>query len=168
MTLLHRSCLTGALAMTVACSAEPRAVVAPTTEAPAGSRPAAVAEAGAPRVPHPSNQMPFEASETWSGTYVCAQGLTQAELTLVRVHGDQFEALFSFHHDPTGISGEYEMTGLYTAETRNVHLTAGDWVTQPPNYVTVNFDGRIAPDESSFSGRVIGPGCSSFTLRRNR
>jgi hypothetical protein len=121
-------------------------------------------DAGAPVVRAPD--LPFHQGEVWKGTYVCAQGETQLSLVIWRVDGPDIDAIFDFRHDASGAAGQYNMHGAYRPDSRRLRLAADDWIAQPPGYVTVDLDGRVRDD--AFEGKVVGPSCTSFALRRAR
>jgi len=101
--------------------------------------------------------------EQWSGTYVCAQGQTDLVLTVKHTTSTVLDAIFEFSHSPTGASGSLKMHGTLDANG-NVQLVPGQWINQPANYRGVGLQGTIRGD--SFTGRVDGPSCSTFSLRR--
>lgn len=107
----------------------------------------------------------------WQGTYYCAQGLTGVTLT-IRGDDQQAEALFHFYpvpQNPNVPVGCYTMRGYVDTATDTVHLDSDDktdWILRPPTYVTVNFRGRFSEGRQRITGRVEGPACSTFTLRR--
>jgi hypothetical protein len=107
---------------------------------------------------------PLVTGDTWTGTYVCAQGVTEMQLRLLDVQGADVLAVFAFQHGPTGVRGDFEMRGSYVRSTRRVRLTAGKWLSQPNGYVTVDLEGRLTPDGKTLSGHILGPGCTIFEL----
>jgi hypothetical protein len=111
-------------------------------------------------------QMPFRTGDVWTGMYYCAQGITELELEIGEVNGNDVSATFSFFHRPTSTSGRFEMNGSYTPAGRRMRFEAGDWVSQPPGYQTVDLEGEVDLDTMEYTGRVIGPGCRIFSLRR--
>lgn len=152
----------------VACMSLPVMVTAPlsapvavdTSDAGAASSDGGM-EAAAPS----ERAMPFRAGDTWRGTYQCGQGVTNLELKIVRVSELDVEVTFDFVHDGSNAAGSFQMSGKYRKQSRKLKLVAGDWVVQPPGYVTVDLDGTIEGD--GFSGRVLTPGCTTFKLRRS-
>ena len=62
--------------------------------------------------------------------------------------------------------GQFKMSGTYATDTRHLHLNAGDWIVQPPRYITVDLDGSVGADNHSFSGTVLAAGCTTFSVRR--
>jgi hypothetical protein len=108
---------------------------------------------------------------TWRGVYECAQGLTGLDLTLTVLPSRRVTAVFSFYavpQNPDVPSGEFVMTGEFGPNPAHLLLHAGAWTAQPFFYVTVDLDGefRVGPDE--YRGKVLGPGCSFFRLRRDQ
>jgi hypothetical protein len=108
---------------------------------------------------------------TWRGIYYCAQGLTGLDLTITALESGKVTAIFSFYavpKNPEVPSGEFVMTGEFGPGPAHLLLRAGNWTEQPFFYVTVDLDGdfRLGPDE--YRGRVLGPGCSFFRLRRDQ
>lgn len=106
----------------------------------------------------------------WQGTYYCAQGLTGVTLT-IRGDDERAEALFHFYpvpENPNVPVGCYTMLGNVDTASGTINLESDEsqWILQPPNYITVNFRGRFAGDRQRIVGRVEGPGCSTFTMRR--
>ena len=107
----------------------------------------------------------------WQGTYYCAQGLTGVTLT-IRGTDEHAEALFHFYpvpQNPNVPIGCYSMMGYVDPATETVHLDSDDktdWILRPANYVTVNFRGRFSDGRQRITGRVEGPACSTFTMRR--
>lgn len=107
----------------------------------------------------------------WQGTYYCAQGLTGVTLT-IRGDDKNAEALFHFYpvpQNPTVPTGCYTMMGYVDPATDTVHLDSDDktdWILRPTGYVTVNFRGRFSDGRQRITGRVEGPACSTFTMRR--
>lgn len=106
----------------------------------------------------------------WQGTYYCAQGLTGVTLT-IRGDDAQAEALFHFYpvpQNPNVPTGCYTMFGHVDTGTGTINLESDEshWILKPPNYVTVNFRGRFSAGRQRITGRVEGPACSTFILRR--
>ena len=106
----------------------------------------------------------------WQGTYYCAQGLTGVTLT-IRGDDARAEALFHFYpvpENPEVPVGCYTMFGHVDGATGTINLESDEsrWILQPPTYVTVNFRGRFTDGRQRIVGRVEGPGCSTFTMRR--
>jgi hypothetical protein len=108
-------------------------------------------------------------SGTWHGTYTCYQGITGLDLTITPRDAKTVRAVFSFHavlQNPLVPSGEFEMMGRLGSSPGRLLLRAKAWTDRPPNYVTVDLDGVYDPSSAEYSGRVKGPGCTSFRLTR--
>lgn len=108
---------------------------------------------------------------TWSGEYVCNQGLTGVTLTVTRGEPRDVRALFHFYEAPgnPGVpTGCFEMAGSYDPGSGELRLEGGRWLLRPATYVAVDFNGRLDPVTGRFEGQVDGPGCSSFRLARRR
>jgi hypothetical protein len=106
----------------------------------------------------------------WQGTYYCAQGLTGVTLT-IRGTEEDAEALFHFYpvpENPDVPVGCYTMNGYVDTATDTINLVSDEshWILRPVGYVTVNFRGRFTGGRHRIVGRVEGPACSTFTMRR--
>lgn len=153
-----------ALGVLLGCSASRPVVDAPTTSAPVAS--ARPAESLPLAVAVQVEETPLRAGETWSGTYVCPQGVTQLGLHVRHVDGYEIEATFAFVHAASGATGEYALRGLYTPGTRYLRFVAGDWITRPPGYETVDLAGTVSADGRVFAGRIDAPQCGEFSVQR--
>jgi hypothetical protein len=108
---------------------------------------------------------PKALSGQWSGTYRCAQGLTGLQLN-VKTHADAITAVFGFHplvSNPTVPVGSFSLKGTFYSAS-DIVLTQNRWLHQPIGYVMVNLVGKLQDRGRRFTGRVVGPGCSSFSL----
>ncbi len=104
---------------------------------------------------------------TWQGSYVCAQGETALTLTLRDTGAATVRGIFTFsatETNPLVPDGCFEMAGVYAAP--RLKLFAGRWLLRPSGYVSVDLAGTMTPDGASLDGAIIGPLCTSFTLRR--
>ena len=113
---------------------------------------------------------PGDWSGAWHGTYDCAQGITGLDLTISPLGARSVKAVFSFHavpQNPSVPSGEFEMAGQLGERPGHLMLRAGAWTVQPILYVTVDLDGDFHPASTEYRGRVLGPGCTFFHLRRD-
>lgn len=130
-------------------------------EESAAPTPKAVAE---PVLEQESN--PFHAGDEWRGTYTCAQGLTQLELEIVAAHGNVVDdAVFDFDWVDGDSKGSFHMNGTFDPATGKASLERGAWIDDPgPNWLTVSMDGDAQP--TTFTGDVIGPGCTTFSLTK--
>lgn len=109
----------------------------------------------------------------WQGTYLCTQGWTGLDLTIER-HADSkphqlLEATFAFYEidkNPGVPSGRFLMRGHYDPEDGHLHLAQDRWLKRPDRYVMVNLSGQWDAEADRISGRISGPGCGGFELRR--
>lgn len=106
----------------------------------------------------------------WQGTYYCAQGLTGVTLT-IRGDDQNAEALFHFYPVPANPAvpvGCYTMLGHVDTASGAINLESDEshWILRPSGYVTVNFRGRFSGGRDRIVGRVEGPACSTFIMRR--
>ncbi len=100
---------------------------------------------------------------TWSGTYVCGQGVTPLDLFVSTPPGGGPVALFHFGDGSAALpEGCFAMQGTIGAV--EVAFTATHWLLHPGGYVTVNLLGAMGAN--GYAGWVDGPGCTSFTLQR--
>jgi hypothetical protein len=106
---------------------------------------------------------------TWTGSYICSQGLTGLRL-VIRAAGDgTLAGTFSFYALPAnpGVpSGEGTITGTYSATRTDIR--PGRWIRQPPVYVLVGLiAGPPADHGTLLRGRVSNPGCSTFSVTKS-
>lgn len=125
-----------------------------------------VTEADAPTELLWETQRAFEVGDVWNGEYECAQGFTDARLRVDRVAEGSVKATFYFSHTPTNVSGSFVLRGTFNPWEDTIVWTAGDWIDQPADYVTIDFIGSISPDRTMMRGDVVGPYCTGFELRR--
>lgn len=104
----------------------------------------------------------------WTGGYACAQGTTNATLTVVQRGGDRVTAIFTFAHEATRVGGAYWLHGSVNAVTREINWATGDWIAQPPDYMTVGLRGTVTTDGYYMSGVVTHETCGNFSLVRAR
>ena len=135
-----------------------------TADLDAGAPEAAAPVASAKTTVAAAPAIPFVAGETWNGSYQCGGASTLA-LHITHVSGNSVSATFDFKSSG-GKAGIFNMSGTFTPATHHLALNAGTWIKQPPGFVSVNLDGNVAPDNHGFAGKVIGPGCSTFSVRR--
>jgi len=114
---------------------------------------------------------PSEASTltgTWNGTYMCVQGETGLRLTINAKSDGKLTATFSFYSVPSnpGVpSGDFSMTGSFTADGEN--FTMGHWIKQPAGYQMVNLSaGPPTNGGTVLNGNVSATGCSTFSVKK--
>lgn len=114
----------------------------------------------------PSARAERTAAGVWVGQYVCGQGTTALTLSIAAARP---RALFHFYPAPSNNTvpeGCFEMESSYDVDTGRIALTAGAWISRPDGYVTVDLEGQVSADGGTMTGKVIGPYCQTFALRR--
>lgn len=115
-----------------------------------------------------------ELNGIWKGTYTCTQGLTGLTLTLTGKSGGVVEGVFNFYEvetNPGVPNGSFNMIGAYSS-TRKLTLNAdeSDWIEQPSGWRTVDLDGTVSANLSTYSGTVSSntgaSSCTSFSLTK--
>ena len=106
---------------------------------------------------------------TWTGSYICSQGLTGLRLVVRAARDGTLTGTFSFSALPAnpGVpSGEGTITGTYSATRTDIR--PGRWIRQPPGYVLVGLiAGPPADNGTLLRGRVSNPGCSTFSVTKS-
>jgi hypothetical protein len=100
----------------------------------------------------------------WSGTYICAQGQTAAEL-LINATPQGVRAVMAFAV-PKSQPGSFLMDGTFSPATNQLFLKFVRWGYHPPNYTPANISGTVNLQQGTITGRVIAPGCSTFAIQR--
>jgi hypothetical protein len=77
----------------------------------------------------------------------------------------EVHVVFDFSHGPTGAYGAYRMSGKYVPSTHGLKLIAGEWIRQPPNYMTVDMSGTVDTGRSVYTGKILNSSCSDFEVR---
>jgi hypothetical protein len=106
----------------------------------------------------------------WSGTYTCAQGVTDLRLAIFQTTASRVTAVFKFSADSTnpGVpSGRYWVSGTYHRRSGRVVLRPSRWIKRPAGYIMVGLSGDVADGNASISGKVLNSACSTFTVTRN-
>jgi len=124
----------------------------------------ATPQAASPPSPPPPGASPFAAGQTWSGTYICAQGSTSLVLHIVAASPGRVDAIFEFNYLPKHVHGSNKASGRFDPTTREFDLLPGTWIEQPVNYVTVTLRGRITEDGRTYAGTIEGPSCTTFSV----
>ena len=130
---------------------------------------AAAGTAVAAAASHRSSSPPV-LTGTWTGSYICSQGLTGLRLVILAARDGTLTGTFSFYALPAnpGVpSGEGTITGTYSATRTDI--MPGHWIRQPPGYVLVGLiAGPPADNGTLLRGRVSnpGPGCSTFSVTK--
>lgn len=106
----------------------------------------------------------------WSGSYICAQGLTSLDLSLEETGAGRVKALFHFSADPVNPrvpEGCFTMSGNFDAQAGRLVLLPDEWLVQPFGFVSVGLDGTLDSRSDTISGRVTKmTWCKTFTLHR--
>jgi hypothetical protein len=133
--------------------------------APSAGAGEARASSPAPRRSHatPLTSSDIFAGQIWTGTYFCAQGVTNMELRIITIDDERVTATFAFLHAATAASGSVAMKGTYDPDTHVLHLDPDRWIIQPPNYVMVGLEGKVA--DGAIKGRMLHPSCTEFEVR---
>jgi hypothetical protein len=106
----------------------------------------------------------------WRGSYICAQGETALKLTVTPATTGAIEARFDFGplpKNPEVPKGAYAMQGTFDPASRRMVLKGVKWIDAPFLYVMVDLDGRMNAAGNLITGKVPGPDCTVFELRRD-
>ncbi len=110
---------------------------------------------------------PFSAGSVWIGEYTCPQGVTQVELKIVTVTGNQIEdALFDFDYAGQ-TSGSFHLSGRFEPDSHRAVLDRGAWVSRPRGWNTVGMDGAVDVTGTTYAGTIVSSGCGAFRLTRS-
>lgn len=105
---------------------------------------------------------------TWTGTYVCGQGITGVTLTVEPVDANAVRVVMEFYataQNPGVPSGRYTLNGVLDPSSGRLRLTPDYWLAQPPGYTMVGLDGYLKGER--FTGAVTGNArCSTFSVTR--
>jgi hypothetical protein len=114
-----------------------------------------------------SGLRPASLTGTWTGSYVCPQGSTGLRLALKATSSGGLTATFSFYPTAGNVSvpsGSFALTGSYTA--KGFQLTPDHWINKPQNYSMVGLAGAASKSDTTLSGSIISPGCTTFSVFR--
>ncbi len=162
-------------------TAQPPATTSPATTPPATRKQQATASPVPDRLPvrHEPEPEPVTVPPTpapdlnavyqrlsgiWQGTYICAQGQTAASV-LITARPDRVSAVMSFAVPGSPKPGTYLMAGTFSPQTNHLQLKFVRWGIQPPQYLPADIAGTVNLQQGIITGTVIGPGCSTFTIR---
>lgn len=102
----------------------------------------------------------------WIGKYECGQGETGLTLTIEGQSSGNVSAVFHFYaipENPNVPTGRYSMEGVFTAKHLLVlNATENAWIERPLGWGTVNIEGYVSNDFTTYSGIVIG--CKNFSV----
>src|SRR4051812_16247580 len=88
----------------------------------------------------------------WSGTYTCAQGLTDLRLAIFQSSASSVTAIFKFSANSTNPavpSGRYWMYGTYHHRSGKIVLRPSRWIKRPTNYMMVGLTGNVENGNAS-------------------
>jgi serine/threonine-protein kinase len=106
---------------------------------------------------------------TWTGSYICSQGLTGLRLVVRAAPDGTLTGTFSFYALPANphvLSGEGTITGTYSATRTDIR--PGHWIKQAPGYVLVGLAAGPPADHGTLlRGRVSDSGCSTFSVTKS-
>jgi hypothetical protein len=139
----------------------------PAPGAPTRPRAASAAYADAGVLVSAGADGPLRRGDRLKGHYWCAQGRTELTLVIEDLQGDAVAAIFEFDYPGSpanaGAEGSFRMRGTFDVRTGALELKADRWIDRPDGYVAVDLVGKLS-QRGSVTGRVIGPGCSTFAL----
>ncbi|MDX9892708.1 MAG: hypothetical protein RBS29_09455 [Bacteroidales bacterium] len=105
-------------------------------------------------------------SGKWVGKYECGQGETGLTLTIEGQSDGNVDAIFHFYaipENPGVPSGKYSMEGVFTTKRLLLlNATEDAWIERPIGWGTVNIEGYVSDDFTTYGGIVIG--CKEFSL----
>lgn len=110
-----------------------------------------------------------QVTATWVGHYLCAQGNTAVNLTIIEAKPGVLNAWFHFQAPPDNPfvpTGCYTMTGTYDGLTRQLRLAPGGWLHQPEGYEMVGVAGEVSTDGAALEGLIDNPSCGRFATTR--
>jgi hypothetical protein len=105
------------------------------------------------------------------GSYTCGQGNTRLRLEIRSDDGRLLTAIFTFYL-PAGSANPTSRHSFRLQGTVNANgetqLTPRAWETPPPpGWLMVGMTGRFDPSAGTFTGRINGPGCTTFSAARD-
>jgi hypothetical protein len=110
---------------------------------------------------------PWIAGETWEGHYECGgrKAISRIEVKQILEDGS-VEGVLAF--DYADDVGSYMIKGLLDAGTGEMGFEFVEWQKQPPNFVPVNFAGRLSETQNEYRGTVSHDGCKDFSYVRRQ
>jgi predicted Ser/Thr protein kinase len=104
-------------------------------------------------------------SGTWSGTYICSQGVTGATLQIVASSDQNVGALLQFAV-PNSRPGSYFMRGTFDPSSNRIAMKFTTWKYQPEGYSAASITGTVNLSTGELRGIVILPGCAALSMRK--
>lgn len=110
---------------------------------------------------------------TWTGTYFCAQGITNVRLTIeTSINGGAAFGHFEFSANEANKSvpsGSYWLQGaMHTNADGKLEVTLRPdcWGTRPTGYVMVGLTVTSDREQRGLAGQIDYPSCSTIAVRR--
>lgn len=102
---------------------------------------------------------------TWSGTYMCSQGVRGVTLQMVATSDQKIGALLQFAV-PNSQPGSYFMRGTFNPADNRLSLKFMTWKYQPQGYTGADVSGVVNFQGREYRGVVLQPGCAAFSVRK--
>jgi hypothetical protein len=102
---------------------------------------------------------------TWSGTYMCSQGVRGVTLQMVATADQKIGALLQFAV-PNSPPGSYFMRGTFNPADNRLSLKFTTWKYQPQGYTGADVSGVVNFQGREYRGVVLQPGCAAFSVRK--
>lgn len=108
---------------------------------------------------------------TWTGTYQCGPGLTNAEITITSqgMSVGRFSGTFRFFAHPSNPNlqeAKFGFVAKVSQDGRSFRAEPSHWIQRPQGYVFAPFEGRLSEDGENVEGRVDYPGCGDLTIAK--
>lgn len=107
---------------------------------------------------------------TWSGKYICTQGVTGVTLKLEQ-NGNNLQGIFEFYPLPENPnyfkpgSGFYR--GTFNPSTGAMIMNGERWITQPEaTWILVGFSGNFDQSRQVYTGRMMSANCGGIELKK--
>lgn len=144
------------------------------TTSPARTKPA-VDTGGTSAAPSPTpgsqtvtaTELAQATAGTWAGTYVCGGLMNQAQLSLEPEGNGVLHGILQFNALPQ--PGSYYVRGSVDPANNSVMLKYTGWLYRPPgNWIPLDIDANVDPDDGVMSGRLRSGMCTAFELHKVR
>jgi hypothetical protein len=109
---------------------------------------------------------PFATIRRWSGTYLCSQGPSKADLVVDEVAGDQIRGTVAIAFEPHDVKGKFEVRGTYKAASRELVVVPGEWIDEAEEWTPVGFTVKVDEAGQTLTGKVAAEHCGEITLHR--
>jgi serine/threonine protein kinase len=104
-------------------------------------------------------------SGTWSGTYICSQGVTGVTLQIVASSDQNIGALLQFAV-PNSRPGSYFMRGVFDPSNNRIAMKFTNWKYQPEGAVPADITGTVNFRSSELRGTILQQGCANLSMRK--